>query len=201
MPASELTALLLFAAAMSFSPGPNNTLSAALAANHGLAHAMRFVCAVPVGWGLLLLGCTAGLGGLIQAVPVLHGVIKWVGLAYMLFLAWKLWRTDGLAQNGASARLDVSFGQGVLLQFVNVKAWINALLVSAGWVATADGNTWQRLAIVLPLMMFYGLASNFSYALAGSALRGWLAVGRRLSVFNRVLAAVLMATVIWMTTL
>ena len=201
MPASELTALLLFAAAMSFSPGPNNTLSAALAANHGLAHAMHFVCAVPVGWGLLLLGCTAGLGGLIQAVPVLHGVIKWVGLAYMLFLAWKLWHTDGLAQNGASARLDVSFGQGVLLQFVNVKAWINALLVSAGWVATADGNTWQRLAIVLPLMMFYGLASNFSYALAGSALRGWLAVGRRLSVFNRVLAAVLMATVIWMTTL
>ena len=200
MPASELTALLLFATAMSFSPGPNNTLSAALAANHGLAHAMRFVCAVPVGWGLLLLGCAVGLGGLIQAVPVLHGVIKWAGLGYMLFLAWKLWRTDSLVQNGAAARLDVGFGQGVLLQFVNVKAWLNALLVSAGWVTTGD-NTAQRLAIVLPLMMFYGLASNFSYALAGSALRGWLAVGRRLSVFNRVLAAVLVATVIWMSTL
>jgi len=200
MPASELSALLLFATAMSFSPGPNNTLSAALAANHGLAHAMRFVCAVPVGWGLLLLGCAVGLGGLIQAVPVLHGVIKWAGLAYMLFLAWKLWRTDSLAPTGAPARLDVGFGQGVLLQFVNVKAWLNALLISAGWVASAD-DTARRLAIVLPLMMFYGLASNFSYALAGSALRGWLAVGRRLAVFNRVLAAVLVATVAWMATL
>ena len=159
MPASELTALLLFATAMSFSPGPNTTLSAALAANHGLAHAMRFVCAVPVGWALLLVGCAVGLGGLIQAVPVLQGVIKWAGLGYMLFLAWKLWRTDSLSPNGASARLDVSFGQGVLLQFVNVKAWLNALLISAGWVTTAD-NTVQRLAIVLPLMMFYGLASK-----------------------------------------
>jgi threonine/homoserine/homoserine lactone efflux protein len=200
MPASELTALLLFATAMSFSPGPNNTLSAALAANHGLAHAMRFVCAVPVGWGLLLLGCAVGLGGLIQALPVLHGVIKWVGLAYMLWLASKLWRSDRLAQAGASSGLDVSFGQGVLLQFVNVKAWLNALLVSAGWIATAD-NRVERLLIVLPLMMGYGLASNFSYALAGSALRGWLAVGRRLVMFNRLLASVLVATVVWMATL
>ena len=46
----EFTALLALATAMSFTPGPNTTLSTALAANRGLRGAMHFVCAVPVGW-------------------------------------------------------------------------------------------------------------------------------------------------------
>mgnify|MGYP006977463854 FL=1 len=51
MPWSEFTALLLLATAVSFTPGPNTTLSTAIAANRGLRGALRFVCAVPVGWG------------------------------------------------------------------------------------------------------------------------------------------------------
>jgi hypothetical protein len=44
-------------------------------------------------------------------------------------------------------------------------------------------------------------ASNFAYALVGSALRHWLAQGRRLLWFNRALAAVLVATAAWMSRL
>jgi threonine/homoserine/homoserine lactone efflux protein len=199
MPWPELAALLLFATAMAFTPGPNTTLAAALAANRGLPHAMRFVCAVPVGWGLLLAGTVLGLGALLAAAPLLRGTIQAAGLAYMLWLAWTLARSGTLGQADPS-RFSVGFGQGVLLQFVNVKAWMNALLISAGWVTVAD-PPWARLALVLPLMMAYGFASNFTYALVGHALRGWLAHGTRLLWFNRTLAAVLVATAAWMATL
>ena len=198
MTSSEFAALLVFSTAMAFTPGPNTTLSAALAANGGLKRAMTFILAVPVGWGLLLLACAGGLGALIQAVPVLRGGIKALGLAYMLWLAWKLATTARMAE--ADGGLRVSFGQGVLLQFVNIKAWMNALMISAGWITVAE-PIGPRLAIVLPLMMAYGLASNFTYALIGSALRSWLAVGRRLAWFNRALAAVLVATAAWMAVL
>lgn len=212
--AAELSSLLLFATAMSFTPGPNTTLAAALAANHGLRHAMRFVWAVPVGWGLLLLGCALGLGALLQAQPALHALVKWAGLAYMLWLAWRLWHSGTLAQADAR-RFDVGFGKGVALQFINIKAWMNALLITAGWVTVSrpldalteaaqsgGGPTlWSRLAVVLPLMMAYGFASNFTYAVAGSALRGWLAQGQRLLWFNRLLALVLVATAAWMARL
>jgi threonine/homoserine/homoserine lactone efflux protein len=199
MPWLELTALLVFASAMAFTPGPNTTLSAALAANHGLRHAMRFVWGVPLGWGLLLLACALGLGALIQAQPALRGLLKWGGLAYMVWLAWKLASAKGLGPAQAGG-FDIGFGKGVLLQFVNIKAWMNALLISAGWVTVAD-PMWPRLALVLPLMMVYGLASNFTYALVGSSLRAWLAVGHRLKWFNRSLAAVLVATASWMAML
>ena len=196
MPMSELAALLVFATAMAFTPGPNTTLAAALAANHGLRHTMRFVLGVPVGWGLLLLGCALGLGAVLQAQPALRGLLKWGGLAYMLWLAWKLARASTLS-NADPARFDVGFSKGVALQFLNIKAWMSALLVTAGWVTVAD-PLWPRLAFVLPIMMAYGLASNFTYALIGSALRGWVAQGTRLQWFNRVLAAVLVATAAWM---
>ncbi len=199
MPWTELTALLLFATAMSFTPGPNTTLSAALAAQGGLARALPFVLGVPVGWGLLLLSCAFGLGGVLQAAPVLRGTIQWLGLSCMLWLAWKLARADTLSQ-ADPGRLQVGFIQGVALQFINIKAWMNALLISAGWVTVAEPMA-PRLALVLPLMMAFGLASNFSYALVGAALRSWLAQGTRLRVFNRVLAAVLVLTALWMVRL
>jgi threonine/homoserine/homoserine lactone efflux protein len=199
MTAQEFAALLVFSTAMAFTPGPNTTLSAALAANGGLRRAMRFVLAVPFGWGLLLLACAGGLGALLQAAPVLRGVIKALGLAYMLWLAWKLARTERLGQAAADG-LRVGFAQGVALQFVNIKAWMNALMISAGWI-TVDDAVGARLAVVLPLMMAYGFASNFTYALIGSALRHWLAQGRRLAWFNRALAAVLVLTAGWMAAL
>ena len=88
MTPAEFSALLVLATATSFTPGPNTTLSTALAANFGLRHSMRFVCAVPVGWGLLLTLCAAGVGSLLVAAPVLRGTILVGGVAYLLWLAW-----------------------------------------------------------------------------------------------------------------
>ena len=196
----EFTALLVLATAMSFTPGPNTTLSTALAANHGLRRAMPFVCAVPVGWGVLLGICALGLGTLVLAVPLLGWAIKLVGVAYLLWLALKIARSRQLSPADA-ARLNITFWQGAALQFVNIKAWMLALAIVSGWVA-GRADPGQRLVVVVPVMLAFAFASNLTYALAGSLLRDWLAgpkgSGRRLVVFNRAMAAVLVATAIWM---
>lgn len=203
MSASELTALLMFCTAMSFSPGPNTTLSTALAANLGLKRALRFCLAVPTGWTLLMLASGLGLGALITGVPALRWGVTLLGVAYMLWLAWKLARAGQLAQVDA-ARLNVGFWQGVGLQFLNIKAWMLALTLSAGWVVNAAGqpsdNPGQRLAIICAVMVGFAFSSNFLYALVGSLLRQWLAQGRRLLWFNRLMALVLVATALWMLT-
>ena len=199
----ELSALLILATAMSFTPGPNTTLSTALAANRGFRHALPFVCAVPVGWGMLLTVCAFGLGGLVLAAPVLAWVIKIVGVAYLLWLARKSAQSRRLGEAAAS-QLGVGFWQGVGLQFVNIKAWMLALAIVSGWVA-GHANALERFAVVLPVMLLYAFASNASYALAGSLLRHWLAgpdgTAQRLIVFNHCMAAVLVITAIWMLTL
>ena len=196
----EFIALLVLATAMSFTPGPNTTLSAALAANHGIKRALPFVCAVPVGWGALLGLCTLGLGALVLAAPLLGWAIKLAGVAYLLYLALKIARSRQLSPHEA-ARLSVTFWQGAALQFVNIKAWMLALSIVSGWIA-GRADPALRFAVVLPVMVAFAFASNLSYALAGSLLRDWLAgpagSGRRLVGFNRAMAAVLVATAFWM---
>ena len=161
MPLAEFTALLVLATAMSFTPGPNTTLSTALAANRGLPHAMRFVCAV-------------------------------------LWLAWKLAHSARLTEAN-TAQLTVGFWQGTALQFVNIKAWLLALTIVAGWVA-GRADALQRLAVVLPVMVLFAFTSNLVYAATGALLRQWLAQGSRLLWFNRGMALVLVLTAAWMTT-
>jgi len=196
----EFTALLVLATAMSFSPGPNTTLSTALAANHGLRRAMPFVCAVPVGWGVLLSLCALGLGALLLAIPLLGLAIKLVGVVYLLWLASKIARSRQLSEVDAE-KMNVGFWQGAALQFVNIKAWMLALAIVSGWIA-GRSDPGLRFAVVLPVMLAYAFVSNLTYAVAGSLLREWLSgpvgSGRRLIWFNRAMAAVLVATAIWM---
>ncbi len=200
MPLSEFWALVVLATAMTFTPGPNTTLSTALAANLGLRRALPFVCSVPVGWAVLLTLCALGLGALVLAIPALAWGIKGVGVGYLWWLAWKLAQTRQLAQAGDGA-LQVGFAQGVALQFVNIKAWMLALAITSGWIA-GQAEPALRFAWVLPVMLFYAFSSNLTYALVGSLLRGWLAgpdgTAGRLVAFNRLMAAVLAATGVWM---
>ena len=201
MTAEEFATLLTFAVAMSFTPGPNTMLATALAANFGMRRTLRFIVAVPTGWTLMMLGCGLGLGALILAVPGLRLAIKAVGVLYLVWLAWKLAGSRSLGQ-AATPTAAVGFWQGVALQFVNVKAWMLALAIAAGWVTSSAGhaaaNPGQRLAIVCALMAVLALSSNAVYAWAGALLRRWLSQGRRLLAFNRVMAGLLVATALWM---
>ncbi|MGM9428671.1 LysE family translocator [Hydrogenophaga sp. MI9] len=204
MTASEFSALLVLATATSFTPGPNTTLSTALAANGGLPRALRFIAAVPVGWGLLFALCAAGVGSLVVAAPLLRGAILLGGSGYLLWLARRLWGSRSLSTVDAS-RLAVGFWQGVGLQFLNIKAWMLALSIVAGWIA-GQPDAPQRFVAVLPVLLAFAFFSNLSYALVGSLLRHWLAgpvvdgqaTGARLLVFNRGMALALLLTAGWM---
>jgi threonine/homoserine/homoserine lactone efflux protein len=152
----------------------------------------------------LLLLCAAGLGTLVVGVPLLRWGILGTGLGYLLWLAWRLARTRTLAE-ADQARLDVGFWQGVGLQFVNIKAWMLALAIVAGWIAGRPDAA-SRTLQVLPLMAAFAFFSNLTYALVGALLRDWLAgpvanglpTRQRLVWFNRTMAAVLALTAAWM---
>ena len=198
MNATELSALLLLTTAASFTPGPNTTLSTALAANYGLRRAMTFVCAVPVGWGLLFSLCAGGVGALVIAVPALRLAIKVFGVGYLLWLAYKIGMARSLGE-ADQVRLNVTFTQGVMLQFLNIKAWMLALALVAGWVAGRPDAT-SRFLLMFPILLVYAFASNLAYAAMGSLLRVWLQQGSRLAWFNRIMATVLVITAVWMAT-
>jgi len=165
-----------------------------------LRHAMPFVCAVPLGWGLLLTFSALGVGTLLIGLPWLALTVKIAGAAYLVWLARRLATSEELGQADAR-KLRVGFWQGAALQMVNIKAWMLALAIVSGWVAGHADAGW-RFAIVLPVMLGFAFGSNLAYALVGSLLREWLAgpdgTRQRLRWFNRVMAGVLVLTAGWM---
>ena len=199
MSSEELFALIALATVGTFTPGPNTALSATIAANHGLRRALPFVCAVPAGWGVLLVLNAAGLGVMVLGYPPLRWGLLAAGVLYLLWLAWKLANTQHLSE--AAIGPVVGFKQGVMLQFINIKAWFLALSVVSGWVIGHD-DTVARLLETLPIFMFFGLTSNLTYAWIGASLRHWLRgpndTAQRLQWFNRCMALALLGTVAWM---
>lgn len=97
MDASTLLLYIIAAGAVMITPGP----AMLLALNNGASHGMRvagFGMAGAMLSDLLLIaavGC--GLGALLQASEQLFSLVKWVGAAYLLYLAWVLWRAPSNA--------------------------------------------------------------------------------------------------------
>lgn len=195
MTAAEFTALLALAAATSFTPGPNTTLSASLGAQGGLRGAMPFVVSVPLGWSVMLALCVLGLGNVVQERPAVRGLITLAGVTYLLWLAWRLASRTALPNMGA--RPLVGFWSGVGLQFLNIKAWFLALAITAGWIA-GQPDAFMRWLAVWPILAGFAFASNLSYAWVGAALQRWLAKGVRLRAFNLTMAFVLVLTAGWL---
>ncbi|MFO0207135.1 MAG: LysE family translocator, partial [Betaproteobacteria bacterium] len=90
MPADQLLALITLAMAGSFTPGPNNTIAAVTGANHGLRATLPHVLGVPFGFGTLLAAGSLGVAALLVAHPLLAQAIKWLGIGYLLWIAWQV---------------------------------------------------------------------------------------------------------------
>ncbi len=86
--------LVLFAAVMSLTPGPNVIMVTASAANFGFRRAIPQMLGVTLGFGCLVMAAGLGLAGLFQAEPRLHILLRYAGAAYLLYLAWRIARAE-----------------------------------------------------------------------------------------------------------
>ncbi len=90
MSAQLMTALVLFAISISITPGAGNIALLGISSRYGFAAAMPFVLGNAVGIIIVLAGSSVGLVGLFTVYPSLHAILKFVGAAYLLYLAWSI---------------------------------------------------------------------------------------------------------------
>ena len=96
-----LTGLALFALVSSVTPGPNNMMLMASGANFGFRRTIPHMMGVVLGFTLMVALVGVGLMGAFQALPWLHDVLTWAGIAYLLWLAVQTLR-------GGAARQDLA---------------------------------------------------------------------------------------------
>ncbi|MGF1694415.1 LysE family translocator [Vibrio lamellibrachiae] len=120
-----LYSLVLFAIVSSATPGPNNILLMTSGLNFGIKRSLPVMSGICFGFAFMLFLVGIGFGQVFELYPSLHQIIKVIGVSYLLYLAWLI--------SGSSGRLStkeqkkpLTFLNGALFQWVNVKAWVVA---------------------------------------------------------------------------
>src|SRR5262245_56243959 len=96
--------LVVFAAAMCLTPGPNVVMITASAANFGFRRVVPQMAGITFGFAFMVMAAGFGLAGLFQAEPRLHTALKYGGAIYLLYLAWRIANAGEARSDGAMAR-------------------------------------------------------------------------------------------------
>ncbi|MFM0030981.1 LysE family translocator [Paraburkholderia madseniana] len=189
-----LLSMAAFALASSISPGPVNVVALSAGAQHGFAASMRHVTGATVGFTLLLLLIGLGLHELLAHFPNLIDIVKWAGVGFLLYMAYKLAVDDGKLGADKPTR-GPSFAYGAAMQWLNPKAWLASLAGMGAYAADGDGRLVWQFTVVYFVVCYLSIAS---WAYAGTFLRRYLQEPKRVRFFNRVMAVLLAASALYL---
>ena len=186
----DLNSLLVFAAVFAIacgSPGPTTAALVARVTARGLGGAPSFCCGLLLG-DLIWLACAVfGLAALAQVFHPLFLVIKYLGAAYLLFLAWKLWTapavlpTSASLTKGEASRL---FFGGLALALGNPKTMLFYVALLPTIVELSDVAVLDIIGLVMVVTMVY-CAVLSGYALLADRARLFLRNKRTVQLVNR----------------
>ncbi len=185
--------MVLFSWAMALTPGPNNTVLLTLSAAYGPRSTIPHLVGIVIGISVMFGAISAGLGALFEAYPVTYQVLKWVGFAYILWMAWGILRTSGLDSPDVS-QLPTGWIRSTIFQVVNPKAWIVLGAFVTAFVPT-DQGAWP---IVLSGVIFMVATVPLSLVWigAGHILGRLLTTPTSRRIFTTVMALALVGSMI-----
>lgn len=187
--------LLVFAVAMTFSPGSNNVLLASSGVQVGMRRSVTLGLGIVAGIVVLLSVAALGLGTLIHENPSTRIAMQAVGSAYLLWLGWKIAHAGApdLTQAGRGQRR--GFSAGFINTMLNPKGWTMALSAAAGYTALAPSA--PRLALVLSLVFVIVFVPNWMLWTGGGQRIGRAVQSDRSWVLvNRVLGLLVVVSIV-----
>ena len=191
MPLDVFLALVGFSFVSSVTPGPNNIMLLTSGVNFGFRKTIPHMFGIAIGFGVLLLAVGFGLREIFLQFPVMRTVLKVLGGAYLVYLAWKI-ANAGPVEAGEEGSKPISFMAAALFQWVNPKAWVMG--VTAMTVYTGEPDFFSSVIIVTLVFMVVNFPSVSVWCGFGVALREWLAEPVRLRIFNVSMALLLVAS-------
>lgn len=157
---------LSYALLMAFTPGPNNIMAMSNASKYGFKKSMRFNFGVFTG-SFAIMACCAFFTSLIyESIPQIEPAMRVAGAAYILFLAWNIWR-DAPRRDGKRALETTSYLTGVSLQFVNVKMILIGVTSMSAFILPFYRGFWQVAPFVF-LLAFFAFSGNCCWSMFGT---------------------------------
>lgn len=189
---SLLIAFVLFATVMFFTPGPNNIMLLSSGLTYGFRRTLPHILGITVGFAFMVGAVGLGLGTIFIAYPVLQTILKYAGVAYLIYLAAHIAMSEPVEPDQDNGRGPMTFWGAAMFQWVNAKGWVMVIGTITAYAAIA-AYPWN-IVIQVGLSLLLGVLSCTAWAFFGSALRPILTSRRAVRTFNMIMAVLLLAS-------
>ncbi len=189
----EIFPVISYVLITTFTPGPSNLSSASMGVLYGFRRTLIFMAGLAAGF-LMVMGLSGWISATVRSFfPILEPVLRYVGAAYILYLAFLILR-ESYAFKEEQTR-PMGFGHGVVLQIVNPKLIVYAFTLFSA-VLTPLVKTTPQLLVALALLTATSFCATAVWALFGTAIKTYLRFPRVKTILNIVLALLLVLTAV-----
>lgn len=177
---------LSYAIITAATPGPNNIMSMSNAGRLGFYKSFPFNLGILTGFSAVMLVCTFFCGALSAVIPKIKLPMLVIGSLYMLWLAWKTFRSSPVIKENHSRS---GFLSGLVLQFINPKIYIYCIVSMEAYILPFYHGKWSALIFFALLLAFIGFFFTVCWALFGSVFK--LLFSKYARITNTIMAALL----------
>ena len=163
MPGYVIGNFFVYALINAFTPGPGNILALNTVTNYGWKKGAPLFLGIFSGYYVVQIVCALFEYGVSTLLPDVLGVMKYVGAAYILWLAAHIAVSR---PEGETGERSASFWKGFMLQFVNVKIYLFGITALTGYVT--------NYSTALPVLVLFELVIATVGTVATSA---WIGAG------------------------
>jgi threonine/homoserine/homoserine lactone efflux protein len=189
----EPTSLLIFAGALlvaAGSPGPSIAALVARVISKGFRDVLPFLAAMWIGEAIWLSLAVFGLAVVAQSFHLAFVIVKWAGVAYLAYLAWKMWTAPVAVRDGEMPREDSPVklffaGMAVTLGNPKIMMFYLAMLPTIIDLASVSVVGWVELTLTMAIVL---VAIDIAWVIAAAQARRLLKSQRAMKIANRVSA-------------
>ena len=184
-------AFLLAATLISISPGAGAVNTMGHGMRYGVRNSLPSILGLQLGYGIQIVLVGVGLGALLASSNLAFSLVKWVGVAYLLWLGYSKWTQPPVCIGGAEQNREpgwTRFWQAAFVNLTNPKATIFLVALFPQFIDVQAPHG-PQFGVMGSTLVLVDIAVMIGYATLASQLARWMKSPRHQRMQNRVFGA------------
>lgn len=193
---SMILSIATFTLATHITPGPTNIILLSSVLSFGYKKSLPFMIANIITYPIMMILTGLGLGLLLQEYPEAMNILKIVGISYLCWMAWKIFKdTSTYDTNEQTKGEPFTFMQSLIYPWLNPKAWIIYTSAISIFV-TSEENSFFQISIIVLFIFISMIITVYTWAFGGVLLKRFMKNERFIKRTNQIMAVLLLASII-----
>ncbi len=164
----DWSVFLTYAVLTTITPGPNTIASMSNGSQKGFLRGLPLNLGMWAGFSLVMVGCAVFCSVLQAWLPMIQTPMRYVGAAYLLWLAWKTFRRSGEISERAGKG---DFLTGFAMQFINPKVMLYGIMSYEAYILPVFQGQYLILLLFALVLSTIGFVNGLCWSASGSFLK------------------------------